>query len=594
MYAIAEQLDHAIQLRYNRWKRAAELPSYLRKELEELKAGEITDRFYKHLDFGTDGIREKVGVGTNRMNIFTVRRIAMALAEELKASGFSAGQRGVAIAFDNRLLSRAFAEQAAFVLSRNDIKVYLFEQAIPTPELSFAIRLLHAAAGIMITAGSHPYNYNGCKLFTDTGSVMPLESTKRLSRRLLAMEDEVGIDIMDGQDAVHMGRLVMIGKEVAEAYQRSLESIVSDEREHKLIASNLHAVFTPLHGISGETMATLFRRTGYKNVHMVEEQFAPDPLFPTLSCPDPQDPGSIAHALRAATRHDADIVMAADPESQELGVSVKCNKGKYRQLTPNQLGSLLLDYRCEQRKARCEQRKAYLNEQQQPGIFIKSVLTTELSAAIAVKHGLKVMNALPGFSNIAARITEQEQQGEQPFFFAFDESGGYLPSDFVRDKDALQAALLTAEMAAYYKAKNQTLWDRLQKLYQIYGFYLEDQISLTFTGIEGWQRVRNVMERLHAESPKLFGSLVVRRIFDYRAGKIRWMRKGRNQSATGQPKANIIKYLFDEGSWCAVRPSGSEPVLKLYYGCKDATEEGCKRKLARIRSALLYYVESII
>ncbi len=529
-------------------------------------------------------------MGTNRMNIFTVRRLAQALADEIREGGFAQAQRGVAIAFDNRVLSREFAEQAALVLAQNEIKVYLFSQARPTPELSFAVRWLHAAAGIMIAAGRSPYQYNGCKIFVEDGSVIQADRATRLSHRLAMLEDDVGIATMDPDEAVRMGRLVEVGNEVDEAYHRQVLSVFQPTHLKKKYISNLRIVYTPLHGSSGDTISKLLKAAGCKEVHSVDEQINPDPLFLTLKNPDPKEREVYRHALAQAADSDAELVLAVDPESQELGVLVRSGEGEYEQLTPHQLGSLLLDYVGMRRKL-LEQRG--IGVKQGEGIFYTTILTTDLSREIAKKYGMAIEQTLPGFNNIALRIEEQEQLGERSFLFAYDENGGFLPEVFVRDKDALQTLMLTVEMAAYYKGKKLSLWNQLHRLYKAFGYHLEDEIQMTFKGLEGWQRVRNTMARLRSEFPRQIGLLQIKQLTDYREGKVR--QAGRDLVRPTQlPRADMIRYRFDDGAWCVIRLSSVAPTLKLFFGCQANTQESCKSRMAEIRSAILFYVESIL
>ncbi|MBJ6359795.1 phospho-sugar mutase [Paenibacillus sp. GCM10012307] len=589
MNAIAEQLDHAIQIRYKRWKRAR-LPAYLRKELGELKAGEITDRFYKQLEFGTDGLREKIGAGTNRMNIFTVRRLAQALADEIREGGFAQAQRGVVIAFDNRVLSREFAEQAARVLAHNEIKVHLFSEARPTPELSFAIRWLHAAAGIMIAAGCSPYQYSGFRIFTEDGSVMQAEQAGKLSHRLDILEDDVGIPVMDSDEAVRMGRLIEVGSEVDEAYYGQVLEVFQPAHLKKKYISNLRIVYTPLHGSSGAVISRLLKTVGCKEVYCVNEQANPDPLFLTLKNPDPKEKDVYRHALIQADACDAELVLAVDPESQELGVLVRSGEGEYEQLTPHQLGSLLLDYIGMRRKL-LKQRD--IRHKQGEGIFYTTILTTNLSREIARKYGMAIEQTLPGFNYIAMRIAEQEHLGESSYLFAYDENGGFLPEVFVRDKDALQTLMLTVEMAAYYKGKKLSIWSQLNRLYRTFGYHLEDEIHMSYKGLEGWQRVRNTMARLRGEFPRQIGLLQVKQLTDYREGKER--EAGRDGVfQTDLPRADMIRYVFDDGAWCVIRLSSASPTLKLFFGCRSETKESCQSRMSEIRSAMLYYLETIL
>ena len=730
MNAIAEQLDHQIQIRYRRWLHA-DLPGYLRKELGELKASEMTDRFYRHLALGTEGIRERVGVGSNRINIYTIRRIARALATELEGQGSKTLEQGVVVGYDGRLSSRGFAQQAALVLAHCGIRTYLLEQSRPTPQLSCAVRLLEAAAGIVITAGHYPREYSGCKLYGPDGSPMAPEASGRLGQAMAELEDEIGIPLMGQQEALEQGRLVMVGKELDQAYQRHLEMSVPLAKISKNKAAGIGIVFTALHGTGGEALQRMLKRAKYTHVYEVKEQAGPDPFFSTVKHPDPFRPEALEPALALARSVQADIVLAMDPQAQRLSLTIRESGSGYRTLRPDETGALLLDYIGMQLKRR--------DKSAASGSIYTSVLTGGLADGIATRYGLQLVRTLPGFRHIASAMAEaealeewpavesawtelerqsieeeravteaetlkfharpvlklrskrqlhstghrraavglvlaappsslrqvatgpavwgadrslgkwysrtinvtagkansesphhraevattsaapasfaqpqsptlaipaepqapastgaaQSQATAPPFRLAYDESGGCLPADFVRDKDALQTAMLIAEMTAYYRGKKLTLAKRLQQLGEMHGYHLEGQVSLVYKGLEGWQRIRNAMEKLRAEPPAAIGPQQVSAVCDYGSGEIRHRYRSRVES-TGLPAGEIIKYQLEGDAWCAVRASSAEPVLTLYYGCRADTAQESRRQTAALRSNLLVELESIL
>ncbi|GBF78465.1 hypothetical protein PA598K_07112, partial [Paenibacillus sp. 598K] len=392
MNAIAEQLDHQIQLRYRRWLHA-DLPSYLRKELGELKASEMTDRFYRHLTLGTEGVRERVGVGSNRVNIYTIRRIARALALLLQEQGTTARRQGVVVGYDGRLSSRGFAQQAALTLAYSGVQVYLLEQARPTPQLSYAVRELGTAAGIVITAGHYPREYSGCKIYDGTGAPMSLELSGRLAGALAELEDELAIPLMPQDAALTSGRLVMVGKELDQRYRRHLEASVPLAKISKAKAGAVGIVFTALHGTGGEPLRTLLQRAKYTHVHEVKEQSGPDPFFSAAPHPDPSSPEALEPALRLARSVQADIVLALDPEAQRLSLSIRDSSYSYRTLRPGETGALLLDYICMQVKRKDKAAAA--------GTIYTSVLEGGLAERIAARYGMELLRTLPGFRHIA-------------------------------------------------------------------------------------------------------------------------------------------------------------------------------------------------
>lgn len=583
MYAFADEFDRAIQSRYRRWKQA-ELPAYLRRELGELKAGDLTERFYKQLEFGLEGVVAKVGVGSNRLNLYTVRRLTLALTHELSKRGFAAQQRGVVVAYDNRAMSRTFAEQAALVLAKQGIKAYLFEQECTAPELAFAVRWLHAAAGMIISGGHYPLHFNGFKLYGEDGFAMTSEERDQINDLLLNMEYDTDIPTMDVQEAKDRGSLVFLGREVMDSYvQYQIQSVQSNDLKGN--SSTLRIVYTPLYGAAGMEAVRMLKQAGFSRVYGVQEHVSGEPFPPMTFCANPQDPSIWEEPIRIAGQKDADLVLATDPCAQRLGVAVKTETGQYKLLRADQLEILLFEYLFVHK----------IGESNRParGVLYKSIETTEMCSAMASTFGLDVIETLPGTANVTSKILERQEGEASPFFFVLDGSGGFLSTDFVRDKDAFRHILLVAEMAAMYKRRRRSLLGQLDQMYQKYGYHFQDEAVFSFAHIGGWQSVRNVMEKLRSEIGGTLGTLRIDKVYDYREGQVRSARK-RKVHPTDQPMADIVKFAFEGGAWCIVRTSEMEPQLDICYGCKESSEAESRRTAAKIRSALLYYIESII
>jgi phosphoglucomutase len=553
---------------YERWLRHEELDRDLRRELLLMEGNEreIEDRFYRSLTFGTGGLRGVLGAGTNRMNRYTVRKVTQALARCLARQGETAMSRGVVIAYDSRRQSPEFAREAALVLAANRVKAYLFEGLRPTPVLSFAVRHLGAAAGIMITASHNPPEYNGYKLYGADGAQITAGLAEAISMEM-ADVDELAIPLADAEEAVSQGLLEEVGAAVDEAYAARLRTLAFQSRENN---ADYRVVYTPLHGTGSVPVRTVLHGIGFRHVYVVPQQEWPDADFPTVASPNPEDPAVFALAIEWAEKAGADLVMATDPDADRVGVAVRDGSGGFVCLTGNQLGALLLAYILSQRVKR--------NELPGNGVIVKTIVTSEMGAAIAARYGVETVETLTGFKHIAEVIKRFEDSREKTFLFGYEESCGYLIGDFCRDKDAVQACMLTAEMAAYYDKQGRSLHQVLLELYEQVGFYQEDLVSFTWKGREGTERIHRLMEHLRKQPPERVGDVPVAVRKDYLPG------------IEGLPPADVIKFLLADGSWFAARPSGTEPKIKFYFGVKGTGLADASERLKRLKTEVLQFI----
>ncbi|GAX90981.1 phospho-sugar mutase [Effusibacillus lacus] len=556
------------RLAFQRWKQHAQLEPTIYRELGSLTdETEIEDRFYRHLEFGTGGLRGIIGAGTNRMNIYTVRRATEGLARHLLKNAAGAKQKGVVIAYDSRHLSPEFAAEAAGVLAQNGIKAYLFRELRPTPMLSFALRHLRAAAGIVITASHNPPEYNGYKVYGEDGGQIPPAAADQILNEINNIDDELRIVSMNIDEGITKGLIELLGEEIDREYTSRLLSLSLRPEAVKQAANDFHIVFTPLHGTGNQPVRKVLRELGFANVHVVREQELPDPNFSTVSSPNPEERQAFELALKLAREVNADIVLGTDPDADRVGLVTKNTAGEYVTLNGNQTGALLLQYILEQRKA--------TGKLPSNGVMLKTIVTSELGRAIASAYNVATVDTLTGFKFIGEKINEYEQTGQYQFLFGYEESYGYLIGDFVRDKDAIQAAMMACEMAAFYKTKGQTLYDVLLKIYETYGYYLEDLSSFTFKGKQGSEKITRMMDELRRKPLTKIGELSVQATKDYALG------------IEGLPKSNVLKYVLEDGSWVAIRPSGTEPKIKFYFSAVDKSHAGAELKLNRLKSFVL-------
>lgn len=553
---------------YGRWLRHEELDPDLRRELLLIEGDEreIEDRFYRSLTFGTGGLRGVLGAGTNRMNRYTVRKVSQALARFLARQGETAMRRGVVIAYDSRRQSAAFAREAALVLAANRVKAYLFEGVRPTPELSFAVRHLRAAAGIMITASHNPPEYNGCKLYGADGAQITAGVAEAIANEM-ADVDELAVPLADTEAALSQGLMEEVGAAVDVAYAARLRTLAFQSRENN---ADYRVVYTPLHGTGSVPVRRVLRDIGFRHVTVVPQQEWPDADFPTVAAPNPEDPAVFALAIETAEKAGADLVMATDPDADRVGVAVRDGSGSFVCLTGNQLGALLLAYILSQRAER--------HALPGSGVIVKTIVTSEMGAAIAARYGVETVETLTGFKHIAEAVRRWEETGEKTFLFGYEESCGYLIGDFCRDKDAVQACMLTAEMAAYYAKQGRRLHQVLLELYEQVGFYQEDLVSFTWNGREGAERIHRLMERLRKQPPERVVDVPVAVRKDYLPG------------IEGLPPADVIKILLADGSWFAARPSGTEPKIKFYFGVKGTDQADASERLNRLKTDVLQFI----
>lgn len=558
---------------YEQWKSFDGLDGYLKDELVKIEGNrdEIEDRFYKTLEFGTAGLRGVLGAGTNRMNVFTVRQATAGLAEYIKKTGHT--ERGVVIAYDSRHFSPEFALEAAKVLCANNIKVYLFESLRPTPELSFSVRHLHCIAGIVITASHNPAKYNGYKVYGEDGGQMPLDAANAVTEEIRKTDMLTGPSVMDEKEAVSKGLLTYIGEDVDREYLASVFARRVNPEAVAEVADSFSIVYTPFHGSGNKLVQRILRMSGLKNLYVVCEQEEPDGDFPTVKSPNPEDKEGFKLAIELAKKNNTDLIIGTDPDSDRVGIIVRDSDGEYVNFTGNQTGALLTDYILSQ----------YTEKKTMPKnpVVIKTVVTTEMIRAITAYYGVEMMEVLTGFKFIGEKIKEFEADNSHSFVFGFEESYGYLSGTYARDKDAVVASMLIVEMAAWYKKQGMTLYDAMQKLYKKYGWYSEGVISIVEEGIEGPAKIAAMINKLRTDCPKEIAGLSVDAVRDYSTGII--TRKDGSCGETKQPKNNMLYLELENGAgWLAVRPSGTEPKLKLYFGLREDDKAAAEAKLAEL------------
>ena len=538
----------------------------------ELKAisddeNEIKERFYQELEFGTAGLRGIIGAGVNRMNVYTVRKATQGLANYiLKVGG---ADKGVAIAYDSRRMSPEFADVAALCLNANGIKAYVFESLRPTPELSFAVRELKCIAGINVTASHNPPEYNGYKVYWEDGAQITPPHDTGIMAEVKAVTDFATLKTMDKDEAVKAGLYNVIGADIDDKYIAALKKQVKHQDCIDAVQKDLKIVYTPLHGTGNIPARRILRELGFENVYVVPEQELPDGEFPTVSYPNPEAAEAFELALKLAKEKDADLVLATDPDADRLGVYVKDDKtGEYITLTGNMSGCLLADYEISQIKE--------LNGLPEDGALIKTIVTTNMADAIAKYYGVKLIEVLTGFKYIGQQILGFEQSGKGEYLFGFEESYGCLIGTHARDKDAIVATMALCEAAAYYKTKNMTLWDAMIAMYERYGYYKDGIQSITLKGIEGLAKIQEILDTLRNNTPEKFGKYKVLSARDYKKDTIKDMVTG-EVKPTGLPSSNVLYYDLEDNAWLCVRPSGTEPKVKFYYGVKGTSLEDANK-----------------
>lgn len=555
----------------------------------ELKAieqdeNEIKERFYKELEFGTAGLRGVIGAGTNRMNIYTVRKTTQGLANYIAA--VNGQEKGVAIAHDSRRMSPEFAKEAALCLAANGVKAYIFDSLRPTPELSYAVRKLGCIAGINITASHNPPEYNGYKVYWEDGAQITPPHDSGIMAEVQKVTDYNTVKTMDEEAAKVAGLFQVIGKEVDDAYIEELKSQVIHMDAIKAMAKELKIVYSPLHGTGNIPARRVLKELGFEQVYVVKEQELPDGEFPTVSYPNPEADEAFELGLKLAKEVDADLVLATDPDADRLGVRVKDKNGEYHTLTGNMSGCLLADYELGQRKA-------VNGSLPQDGAMISTIVTTNMAAAIAKYYGVKFIEVLTGFKYIGQQILGFETSGAGSYLFGFEESYGCLIGTHARDKDAIVATMALCEAAAYYKTKDMTLWDAMIEMYERYGYYKDDIQSITLKGIEGLAQIQTILENLRKNPPAEIGGYKVLSARDYKADTIVDM-ETKEVKATGLPSSNVLYYDLTDDTWVCVRPSGTEPKIKIYYGVKGTSLTDAEEKSAALGQELKKLIDQMM
>ncbi len=568
---------------YKKWCESPEFDEQTKKELLEIKddTKEIEDRFYKELEFGTAGLRGVIGAGTNRMNKYTVGKATQGLANYIIEQGTQ--NKGVAISYDSRRMSKEFSLQTALILNANGIKTYLFENLRPVPELSFAVRNLGCTAGVMITASHNPPKYNGYKVYWDDGSQIVSPRDKDIIGKVRAVENYNEIKEISEEEAKRSGLFNIIGTEMDEKYLSVLKSKVLNPEIVKEQGKDLKVVYTPLHGTGNTVAERLLNEIGLQNVYVVPEQKDPDGNFPTVDYPNPEDKKAFKLALELAQKVDSDVVLATDPDADRLGIFAKDAKtGKYMEYTGNMSALLIAEYRISQMKE-----KGILPAD---GMFVTTIVSSELAKAIAKYYNLECIEVLTGFKNIGAVMKRAEENKDKTYVFGFEESYGCLIGDYARDKDGIAAVMALCEAACYYKSKGKTLWDAMNDIYEKYGYYKETQVSIVMEGAEGAQKIKDMMTNMRNTDIEKIGDYKVLTFKDVDKDIVKNMQTG-EVTKTGLPKSNVLYYELENNSWCCVRPSGTEPKIKLYMGVKGSSTDDASKKLEDLKNAMTNIVK---
>jgi phosphoglucomutase len=572
---------------YKEWLENPYFDENTKAELKEIQQDEkeIKERFYKELEFGTAGLRGIIGAGTNRMNIYTVRKTTQGLANYIAAVNGQA--KGVAIAYDSRRMSPEFAKEAALCLAANGVKAYIFETLRPTPELSFAVRELGCIAGINITASHNPPEYNGYKVYWEDGAQITPPHDSGIMAEVQKVVNYNEVKTMDEEAAKAAGLFAVIGKEIDDAYMEALKSQVIHADAIKAMAKELKIVYSPLHGTGNIPARRVLKELGFENVYVVKEQELPDGEFPTVSYPNPEADEAFELGLKLAKEVDADLVLATDPDADRLGVRVKDSKtGEYHTLTGNMSGCLLADYELGQKK------EVY-GKLPEDGAVISTIVTTNMAAAIAKHYGVEFIEVLTGFKYIGQQILGFETKGKGSYLFGFEESYGCLIGTHARDKDAIVATMALCEAAAYYKTKGMTLWDAMVAMYEKYGYYKDDIQSITLKGIEGLEKIQTILENLRKNPPTEIGTYKVLSARDYKADTVVNM-ETKEVTATGLPSSNVLYYDLNDDAWVCVRPSGTEPKIKIYYGIKGTSLQDADEKSAALGADVKKLIDAMM
>ena len=564
---------------YEEWVSGSYFDEATKEELEGIRDNEeeIKDRFYRQLEFGTGGLRGVIGAGTNRMNIYTVRQATQGLANYILNQ--KGQDKGVAIAFDSRRMSPEFAREAALTLAANGIRAYLFESLRPTPELSFAVRKLGCIAGIVITASHNPRQYNGYKVYWEDGAQITPPHDKNILAEVAGVTDFSMIKTMDYDEAKERGLLHSIGGDIDDAYMEELKKQSIHPEIIKEAAKEIKIVYTPLHGTGNIPVRRVLKELGFQQVYIVKEQEEPDGAFPTVAYPNPEDAKAWELALKLAKEVDADIVIATDPDADRLGVYAKDTQtGEYVSFTGNMSGALIAEYILRER--------ALTGTMPEKPAIVETIVTTDMLKAIAKEHNTKLIEVLTGFKYIGEQIKFFEQEHSYDYVFGMEESYGCLAGTYARDKDACVAVMMLCEVAAYYKLKGKTLCDAMNELYQKYGYYREGLATLTKEGIEGAEEIQKLMADRRSNPPKELGGYKVLKVRDYLENRMKDMETG-EEAPTGLPESNVIYYELEENGWCCIRPSGTEPKIKYYFGVKGNSLQNAGECLEKLKNSLM-------
>lgn len=569
------------QENYQKWVDFAELPNYLRQDLENMDEKTKEDAFYTNLEFGTAGMRGLIGAGTNRINIYVVRQATEGLARLIESKGGNEKERGVAIAYDSRHFSPEFAFESAAVLAKHGIKSYVFESLRPTPELSFAVRHLNCFAGIMVTASHNPAPFNGYKVYGEDGGQMPPHDADALTTYIRAIENPFAVEVADVETEKASGLIEVIGEAVDVEYLKEVKDVNINPALIEKFGKDMKIVYTPLHG-TGEMLARrALAQAGFDSVQVVEAQATADPDFSTVKSPNPESQAAFALAEELGRQVGADVLVATDPDADRVGVEVLQKDGSYLNLSGNQIGAIMAKYILEAHK-----NAGTLPEN---AALCKSIVSTDLVTKIAESYGATMFNVLTGFKFIAEKIQEFEEKHNHTYMMGFEESFGYLIKPFVRDKDAIQAVLVVAELAAYYRSRGLTLADGIEEIYKKYGYYAEKTISVTLSGVDGAEQIKAIMAKFRNNAPKEWNATAITVVEDFKA-----------QTATAAdgtvtnlttPPSDVLKYTLADGSWIAVRPSGTEPKIKFYIAVVGETNEESQAKIANIEAEINAFVK---
>ena len=567
---------------YEAWLTNEYFDEATKAELRALEGDEkeIEDRFYKELEFGTGGLRGVIGAGTNRMNIYTVRKATQGLANYIKAC--KGEEKGVAIAYDSRKMSPEFADEAALCLNANGIRAYVFPSLRPTPELSFAVRELKCIAGIVITASHNPREYNGYKVYWEDGAQITPPHDKNILAEVAKVTNYSDVYTMDKDKAVEEGMYQVISSEIDDKYMEELKKQSIHPEMIREMSKDIKIVYTPLHGTGNLPVRRVLKELGFENVYVVKEQELPDGSFPTVSYPNPEDAKAFELALKLAKEKDADIVLATDPDADRLGVYCKDSKtGEYVSFTGNMSGMLIAEYILRERKKAGTLPKN--------GALVKTIVTTNMADPIAEEYQVKLIEVLTGFKYIGEQIRLFQEQGSCEYVFGLEESYGCLAGTYARDKDACVAVMMLCEVAAYCKSQGKTLWDEMVCMYEKYGYYKEGLSTITLKGIDGAEQIQKIMDNLRKNPPKNFGSFQVKVVRDYKSGECVNLESGEKYD-TGLPSSNVMYYELDKDAWCCARPSGTEPKIKFYMGVKGDSLENADSLLKELTDALMKLV----